>query len=370
MPERNQELARQRHDADFMPTLAAGVEVLLIPQAECALWLMAQPAPGDFDGHRPHQIIAGLADPLFVVFVAALKGCRGQAGQGAEFAAVMKVAPGEELHDEEPGRVLANAFEPQQLAYLGHGRFLRLADRRAAFGFQFQDLLLYELPAGELAAQARDQTVRQGCAIPEAQLGQVGQEVAIHVEVDALADQQAFNAIHVARAFNFQGEQLAVKMALILGRQAGHLHHAPHAGLAAVVAQEHGQQLFDVQAVGLGVLAAATDLDAGRVHHQVGHVLVFQEAVQPETVATSFVATQHRRVGRQAEPLLGQRDFLLECGRVARGDLALPWVLAVADREAQFPILVAQLKGQVQRGACVFVFRVAGGFHGILLSVR
>jgi hypothetical protein len=58
-------------------------------------------------------------------------------------------------------------------------------------------------------------------------------------------------------------------------------------------------------------------------------VLAREEAVQPQAVATGFVATQHRRVGGQAKPLLGQRDFLFERSRVAGADLGCrgdwPW---------------------------------------------
>ena len=198
----------------------------------------------------------------------------------------------------------------------------------------------------------------------------MGQELAVHTEMDALADQQALDAVHVARAFTFQGQQLAVQMALIFGGQAGDLHDAPHAGLTAVVAQEHGDQLLDVEAIGLGVLAATTDLDAGGIYDQVGDVLAFEKAVQPEAVPAGFVAAHHRCSSGQAEPLLGQRDLLLERGRVASGDLALPRGLAEADREAQLPVLVAQLEGQVEGRLWVTLCGVDRGFHGTLLSAR
>jgi hypothetical protein len=97
---------------------------------------------------------------------------------------------------------------------------------------------MHKLPAGKLTLEARQQTCRQGCAIPEAQFRQVGQEVTIHVEVDTLADQQPLDAVDVAGAFTCQGQQLTVQMALIFGRQAGHLHHAPHSRFAGMVAQE------------------------------------------------------------------------------------------------------------------------------------
>ncbi len=162
----------------------------------------------------------------------------------------------------------------------------------------------------------------------------------------------------------FQGQQLAVQVALILGGQAGYLDDAPHPRRTAVIAQEHGQQLLDVEAVGLGVLAAAADRDAGRIHHPVSHVLALAKAVQPEAVAAGFVAAQHRRRGGQAEPLLGQRELLFERGRGARSDLALARGLAEADGEAQLPFLVAQLEGQVQGRSRAIIFGVGRLFHG------
>ena len=201
-------------------------------------------------------------------------------------------------------------------------------------------------------------------------MGQAGQELAVHAEVDALADQQTLDAVHVTRALAFQGQQLAVEMTLIFGGQAGDLDDAPHPRLTGVVAQEHGHQFLDVEAIGLGVLAAAADLDAGRVHHQVGDVLALEKAVQPKAVTTGFVAAHDRRISRQTETLLGQRNLLLERRRVAGGDLLLPRRLAEADGEAQLPVLVAQLEGQVEGRLWVTRCGVDGRFHGTLLSAR
>ena len=73
-----------------------------------------------------------------------------------------------------------------------------------------------------------------------------------------------------------------------------------------------------------------------------------QEAMQPEAIPTGFIAAHYRRIGGQAETLLGQPDLVLERRGVAGGDLALPGGLAEAHREAQLPFLVTQLEDQVQ----------------------
>jgi len=113
MPERNQQLARQRHDANLVEPCAAGAKTFLIPQAEYAVGLMAQPAPGDFDGHGPNQGVTSFANALFMILAAALKGRGGQSGQRTDLAAIMEVAPAEEFHDVEPGGVLADTLERQ-----------------------------------------------------------------------------------------------------------------------------------------------------------------------------------------------------------------------------------------------------------------
>ncbi len=66
MPQRNQQLARQRDDANFMESRAAGAEAFLVPLAQGAVGLKAQPAPRDLDRHGPNQGVARFADTLFL----------------------------------------------------------------------------------------------------------------------------------------------------------------------------------------------------------------------------------------------------------------------------------------------------------------
>src|SRR5678810_169358 len=73
----------------------------------------------------------------------------------------------------------------------------------------------------------------------------------------------------------------------VLGR--GLMHHRPNA-LAAVMAQQHRQQLVAIEAVGLGPLGASVHFDAGGVDHDVVDTLLDQPAVQPPAVAAGFVA--------------------------------------------------------------------------------
>ena len=123
-PECNQQLASQGHNPDLAQTGVALAKPPLIPLTKLAFGLVPQPAPGNFNGHGSDKSVSGLFDPLIFASISALIGCIGQARTGADFPAVAKVSPAEELHHEEPGAVDTNAFEAHQLADLLHAGLL------------------------------------------------------------------------------------------------------------------------------------------------------------------------------------------------------------------------------------------------------
>ena len=69
-------------------------------------------------------------------------------------------------------------------------------------------------------------------------------------------------------------------------------------------------QLLGVQAIGLGSSVPTTHFDARRIDHDIIDPTLQQNPVDPETIATRFVATPYRSVGRQAESFLGLRDAI------------------------------------------------------------
>jgi hypothetical protein len=69
--------------------------------------------------------------------------------------------------------------------------------------------------------------------------------------------------------------------------------------------------------------------------------------VQPEPVATGLVAAHHRDILGEAPLHLDLADLLAQCSDIAGGDTYLPFVRYVTERQP--PLLVAQLKGHVQR---------------------
>jgi hypothetical protein len=279
---------------------------------------------------------------------ATVKGCGHQARQATHLAAIVELAPAKELGDVQPSAVLTNAAQAEQAAHLVHTRTFSGAQQLGPLPFHFQNVLVDRLKAGILAFQPSAHAGWQGRAIPQADCVELLQKVRAHWQVHALTGQQAFEPVDVPRLVTFERQQLAVQMARVFRLDAGHVHHTPQLVLAQVIAHQHHHQLACVNPVGLGVLGATIRFDAGRIHHQILNVMGQQVAMQPESVAARFVATLHRCTLGQAEALLGPCDLLFKCCQVARRDLAPARFLTQSDREAQRPVLFAQLEGQVE----------------------
>src|SRR5262249_41499797 len=63
-PQRDQQLPRQRHDADLPRPLIPRAEAALVPLAQGARRLPAPPQPGQLHDQAAHVLVARLADPL------------------------------------------------------------------------------------------------------------------------------------------------------------------------------------------------------------------------------------------------------------------------------------------------------------------
>jgi hypothetical protein len=128
----------------------------------------------------------------------------------------------------------------------------------------------------------------------------------------------------------------------------GHPHHRPHPRLVRVVANQHREQLVAVQPVSLGAPRAAVDFNARRIHHDVVDTVRDQPAVQPEAVAPGLITAVHARVRRNRAARLGLGDAFKQRRRVPCAYRIATWpACPVAQR--QFPILLTQFKGHVQR---------------------
>jgi hypothetical protein len=92
-PQRNEQSARERNDADAAHAQAPAGEASVVPLAERALGLEAQPQPGDLDHHGPHPAVARLADALVALAVSAVVGRAHQARKSHHFTPIAKAPP-------------------------------------------------------------------------------------------------------------------------------------------------------------------------------------------------------------------------------------------------------------------------------------
>src|SRR5580765_6777400 len=117
-PEGNQQLARQRHDADLAGPLAVVSETPFIPLAERAAGLPAQPVPGQFDQQPTHVLISRLADALLAATLARIERRRRQSHDGADLPAIREATPAEQLIGQQPGAGRPHAEKFQKTTHL------------------------------------------------------------------------------------------------------------------------------------------------------------------------------------------------------------------------------------------------------------
>ena len=94
--------------------------------------------------------------------------------------------------------------------------------------------------------------------------------------------EEPFDAVDLARALARQREELAVQVSPVLVLDTRHVHHAPHAALARVVAEQEPHERGRVEAVGLGATRAAVLGDARRVDDMTRDTAVAQRPMEPE----------------------------------------------------------------------------------------
>jgi hypothetical protein len=168
---------------------------------------------------------------------------------------------------------------------------------------------------------------------------------------EALGDEESLDAVGDAGALGLEGAELTVQMACVLGLGRGDVDDGPDVGLAVVIADEHGEELDGVDTVGLDAAAAALHVDGGGVDDEVDAArLRGDEAMEPEAVATGFVAGEERDGAAEVEASTGRVDLSVEGREVAGRDRAQPGLLAEPGAEGQFPGTVRQLEGEIEGG--------------------
>jgi hypothetical protein len=107
-PKRHQQLACHRHDGDAADAAFRGTDTRPEPDAQIAVGLIAQPQPGEFDPGGSPLAVTGLADPLVMGHVSALKRARRVADITRQLAAIVEFAM-EYLANQHCGKLCAGA---------------------------------------------------------------------------------------------------------------------------------------------------------------------------------------------------------------------------------------------------------------------
>jgi hypothetical protein len=217
------------------------------------------------------------------------------------------------------------------------------------------ELLVLELldeadPLGDLAAVdplAFETLAELGIehrAVPKAEVIDLPEEATSEGgDRKALCSEQSLDAVGDTGSSGLEREELAVKVARILGLGRGHMDNGPDPDLAVVVTDEHTEELAGVDAVGLETTAAAVDLDGSGVDDEVVlSGLGLEETVDPEAVTASLEAGDERHGVRESEASAGERDLAGERVEVSGRHVAETGLLAVAGREGQLPGAVGE----------------------------
>ena len=125
-PQLNQQLSCQGHNADLSHACPPASEALLVPAAQSAPRLVAEPAPRHLDGDRSDMSASRFADPLVSTKVAALIGRGREASGSAHFFPIPELPPAEKFIHVHPGPIRSEPAETQQLLHFfdrgGRGR--------------------------------------------------------------------------------------------------------------------------------------------------------------------------------------------------------------------------------------------------------
>src|SRR4029453_4791289 len=168
-------------------------------------------------------------------------------------------------------------------------------------------------------------------------LVKLGLHITLQQALHAMACSQAFDAIDDPCAVLLCGQEFTMELPTVFLLDAGYTHHTPHLLLACQVAQEHRQEVVNVQPIRLRPAVAPIDLNTRGVDDMVHDALRYQVTVQPEPITPSLVATHDVCVLRQAKALLRPGDLLLESLDITSGDRPFAWLLRDTNSEAQFP---------------------------------
>src|SRR5712691_7529672 len=198
-PQRNHELARERHDGDPTRPALEVAHPLMEPAGQFAARLVSDPQPGELDGELAGAAVAGFADALIALAGATVVGRPGQPDIAADLAAIVERAV-EHFIDQPLSADHGDAFELGEHHGLGLPRaFLRGPQLGPALAFDRLQLPVQQAKPLVLAHDLLLQLLRQWPPVTGAQLVEAGDAAGLerHHVAHALGVQQSLDPIGV-----------------------------------------------------------------------------------------------------------------------------------------------------------------------------
>ncbi len=292
-PQGYDELAGKSHDGDFLSHSRAFSGVFSEPARKGALWLIPQPAPGQFDAEGSRRSVSGLADTLASLDVATgiRAGCQTQIRR--QVSPVLEL-PAEHFSRQEHRTVSSNTAKPfEQNGLFVFGKLFRFSRKGfVAFLCQSLDHVVRQLQAFEGTDDLAHQLRWERAAISSLEAFQSPAPChhrRIYVP-NALKGEQGTNAIDVASALAHQPFAFSVEALGIFFGNSRNTHRAECLSITGAIVLQQNDHAFGVDAIRFDPPRFAVHEEAGGIHNQGLNPFVRQQSLKPETVVSSLKA--------------------------------------------------------------------------------
>ncbi len=292
-PQSHDELAGKSHNGDFLSHSRAFSRVFSEPARECALRLIPQPAPRQFDPEGARRSVSSFADTLASFDITTGIRAGRQAKVRRQVSPVLELSP-EHLCGQEHRTVSSNTAKPfEQHGLLVFRKPLRFSRKGfVAFLRQSLDHLVRQFQAFERANDLAHELIGERAAIGSFEALQF-LAPCDHRWIDmpdALQREEGTNAIDVASALAHQPLALSVKAFGVFFSNGRDAHSSECLSITGTVVLQQNDHAFGVDSIRFDPAGSAVHEKAGRIQDQGFDPFVGQQPLQPETIVSSFEA--------------------------------------------------------------------------------
>jgi hypothetical protein len=292
-PQGHDELAGKSHNGDFLSHSRVFSRVFSEPARECALRLIPQPAPRQFDPEGARRSVSSFADTLASFDITTGIRAGRQAKVRRQVSPVLELSP-EHLCGQEHRTVSSNTAKPfEQHGLLVFRKPLRFSRKGfVAFLRQSLDHLVRQFQAFERAHDLAHELIGERAAIGSFEAIQF-LAPCDHRWIDmpdALQREEGTNAIDVASALAHQPLALSVKAFGVFFSNGRDAHSSECLSITGTVVLQQNDHAFGVDAIRFDPAGSAVHEKAGRIQNQGFDPFAGQQPLQPETIVSSFEA--------------------------------------------------------------------------------